>query len=278
MKCPTMYPVRLIAVVLVWMLSSLPTVLAQTVDSDGYNCLFLGHSFFAPIVKHLDAHARACGFREHQQFVVFHGGANGAPGKLWQSPKADVLQAKRLIESGRVDLIGLTSHYVGSEVTDYKRWVDLALAHNPETIFVIQAPWDIKQGKDFPTYAGSVSFILKGVHALIDELRSAYPGVTFLSVPQGGWMVELWRLYDANQLPELKEFVAENPKKAKRALFRDAFGHGGALAEKEGALLWLRVIYQVDLTRYRYDTRVGFDLKQLAQDICEADAYSKRVQ
>ncbi|MEM6885199.1 MAG: hypothetical protein AAF571_09215 [Verrucomicrobiota bacterium] len=234
----------------------------------------MGHSFFAPVVKHLDHHAQATGFTNHTQFVVFHGGANGAPGKLWRSQKPDIAKAKQMIQSGTVDLVGLTTHYVDSTFEDYQRWINLALKHNPETIFIIQAPWDIKQQKEFATYEKSTSLVMIRVNTMIDQLRAEYPENTFLSVPQGKWMVELWRLFEQDKLPELTQFVASSRQEAQGALFRDQFGHAGHLAEKEGALLWLRVIYQIDLAAYSYDTGTSYDLKQLAQQLCDENPYS----
>jgi hypothetical protein len=142
-------------------------------------------------------------------------------------------------------------------------------------MFVIQSPWDIKQGKELPEYERSTKRHHRMVQSLIQQMRDAYPENVFLSVPQGLWMVELWRLYEAEQLPELTHLVAEDKGQTRQALFADPFGHGGDLAVQEGALLWLHVIYRIDLDAYPYSTRTQYDLKALAQSICESDRYSR---
>ncbi|MEM1227469.1 MAG: EF-hand domain-containing protein [Planctomycetota bacterium] len=239
----------------------------------GYNCLFMGHSYFVPIVKHIDEHAKKLGLSHHQQYVAPSGGASGSPGRLWTSEKAGVQHAKTLLESGKVELLALTFHYEGSSLKDYRRWVDLALEHNPNTVIVIQSPWSIKNQKQLPEYSDTVTQAVQAVHAIMDELRAEFPDTTFLCVPQGQWMVELWRLFEGGQLPELTQFVGKGRGKLQQALFRDEFGHGGELAEKEGALLWLRVLYGVDLDSYPHSTNTKADLKSLAQSICDSDPY-----
>ena len=96
-----------------------------------------------------------------------------------------------------------------------------------------------------------------------------------MCVPQGRWMVELWRLRDKNELPELKLFVSKGKQQSQHALFRDEFGHGGELAQKEGALMWLRVIYGVDLKSYDYTPKTTYDLKALIQKICDENPYCR---
>ncbi len=247
----------------------------KTGREQGFNCLFMGHSFFCPIVRHIDQHASNLGLKHHQQFVAMSGGASGSPGMLWTSKKPAVLHGKKLLESGKVELLSLTGHYQGSTVEDYRRWVELAVKHNPKTIIVIQSPWVIKRNKQFAEYSKEVTQATNTSHEGIDRLREAFPDTTFLCVPQGQWMVELWRLFEADKLPELTQFVSGKKGKSQQALFRDNFGHGGELAEKQGALMWLRIIYGIELTDYEFSTQTKYDLKELAQRICDKDPYCK---
>ncbi|MEM1294790.1 MAG: hypothetical protein AAGH89_05450 [Verrucomicrobiota bacterium] len=241
---------------------------------EGYNCLFMGHSYFVHMVKNVAHHAENLGLKNHEQVVVFHGGVNGAPGNLWNSTKRDVAEAKELLTGGNVELLALTYHDVGSDLIDYKRWIDLALEHNSKTVFVIQAPWPTKKSKQFEEYETQAKENQRNIHSLIDQLRKEYPETIFMAVPQCLWMVELWKLYDDQKLPELTEFVA-NTRPAPNALFRDDFGHGGELAENEGVFLWLNVIYGIDLNAYKCETKTEYDLKALSQNICESDPYTK---
>jgi len=239
----------------------------------GYNCLFMGHSYFSHIIKNVQQHATNLGLNHHEQFDVFHGGANGAPGNLWKSPKSDVADAKSLLKTGDVELLALTAHEVASEFEDYKRWLDLALKHNPNTIVVIQAPWPKKEKKTLEQYTADAQLAQKMVYSIIDKLRKEYSGTKIMGVPQGQWMVDLWNLYEDKKLPELTQFVA-NKKPAPNALFRDNMGHGGELAEKEGVFLWLNVLYGVDLNQYKCATKTKYDLKALSQKICNNDPYT----
>ena len=248
---------------------------SKTGREKGYNCLFMGHSFFCPIVRQIDEHATNLGLKHHQQFVAMSGGASGSPGMLWTSEKPAVLHGKKLLESGKVELLALTGHYRGSTLEDYRRWVELAVKHNPKTIIVIQSPWVIKNKKELAEYSEEVAEATNTSHEGIDRLREEFPHTTFLCVPQGQWMVELWRLFEADKLPELTQFVGGGKGESQQALFRDNFGHGGELAEKQGALLWLRVIYGVELTDYEFSTKTKYDLKELAQRICDRDPYCK---
>lgn len=192
---------------------------------------------------------------------------------LWESREADVVKAKELLRSGRVDLLGLTYYYPGkgSDLSDYRKWVDLALKYNARTRFVIQSPWARYNNSSFAAYEAAVEEGLKNVHRLIDQLRAAYPGTSFYCIPQGRWMVGLWRLYNRGELPEISA-VQEAPPLT-TCLFIDKLGHGGKIPVEMGALLWLAVIYQVDLNQYGWETNTRADLKKLAQDICRSDPY-----
>lgn len=240
----------------------------------GYNCLFMGHSFFAPIAKKLADHPMRCGFPKHKQTIAFSGGKSGSPGKLWKSKRHDVMKARKLLETGTVDLLGLTFYpNVGSSITDYRKWVDLALKYNPKTRFIIQAPWAMYHNKTLEQYEADAEKHLKQIHRLIDQLRKAYPKTTFLCIPQGRWMVGLWRLYEKGKLPEVTVIKRANRSDKTSCLFMDELGHGGPLPVKTGALLWLAIIYNVDLNEYQWSTNTEYDLKQLVREIVQNDPY-----
>jgi len=240
----------------------------------GYNCLFMGHSFFAPIARSFAEYPARCGFPEHKQTIVAHGGTNGAPGSLWNSQIPDVAQARKLLESGTVDLVGLTCYPgAGSDILDYRRWVDLALTNNSKTCFIIQAPWGKYENRTLAQYEAESEEILNYVHGIIDQLRQAYPQTTFLCIPQGRWITGLWRLYEEGKLPEVSVLKRNNSADHGPWLFKDDLGHGGDVPVNTGALLWLATIYRVDLNKYQWQTNTQFDLKKLAQDIVLNDPY-----
>lgn len=249
----------------------------------GYNCLLLGHSFFVPTVGQLDDHAQSLGLTNHKQFVVKSGGASGSPGRLWNSDLPDAIHAKRLLESGNVELLAMTTHHIGSTVEDYRRWIDLAVKHNPRTVVVIQSPWDYimryperKEMHELESYAAAVEKANDAVHGVIDQLREAHPDTTFICIPQGRFMVELWRLHENNKLPEITDVLGKGSAKerAQRSIFRDKVGHAGELPQKIGPLFWLYPIYGVDPAEYKaFSTGTQLDLKPMIKQICDDDPY-----
>ena len=239
----------------------------------GEQCLFLGHSFFAPIAQSFAALPAGYGYTAHRQTVVFHGGENGAPGKLWASETPDVKAAKALLATGKVSVVGLTYYpEVGSELADYRRWVDLALAHNPRTRFVIQAPWARYQNRSRADYEAACARGLAAVQGIIEQLRAAYPQTSFRCIPQGRWMAGLWRLYDDGKLPEIKVIKRAQRTDPAPCLFMDNLGHGGDLPVRYGALLWLAAVYDLDPTKSDLKLATQADLKALARELMQDDA------
>ncbi len=239
-------------------------------SNTGYNCVLMGHSFFVPMAKQLGEHANRYGFEDHQQVVSGAGGENGSPGKLWKNLEA-TRNSREAIRSGSVNLVGLTAAAIGSELADYKRWVDFALEHNPDTSFFIMTPSPRYQDKNFKEFEEGWESIHAKIHSGIDDLRKAYPETTFFCIPQGQIKVELWRLFDEGKLPEVAELKSrDNPN-----IFRDNTGHGGQVVIKTGTLLWLASIYDADLSQYEWDPQTQTDLKALAQKIAQDDPYTK---
>ena len=255
----------------------------ETARKKGYNCLLLGHSFFVPTVGQLDDHAQSLGLTNHEQFIVKSGGGSGSPGRLWSSGKRDATHAKRLLESGNVELLAMTAHHIGSTVEDYKRWVDLAVKHNPRTVVVIQSPWaylmrypERKEMHELESYTAAVKRANDAVHGVIDQLRKAYPDTTFICIPQGQFMVELWRLHENDKLPEITDVLGKGDarERAQHSIFRDKVGHAGELPQKIGPLFWLYPIYGVDPAEYEaFSTGTQLDLKPLVKQICDNDPY-----
>ncbi len=244
---------------------------AEREASKGESCLFLGHSFFCPVVRHLPDHTEPLGLEAHEQMIVFHGGKSGSPGLMWKSPKNDISRAKAWLQTGEVDLVAMTFHSDGeSRFEDYQLWVALALEHNPDTRFLIQSTWPFKRDRTLAEFEAFALEIEKSVLTIRDQLREAYPGKKFGCVPQGRWMVELWRLHEGGKLPELTGLMPEAKAKDPSCLFRDHLGHGGELALKEGVLLWLAAIYSVDLGEYEYEAACEADVKKLASSILES--------
>ncbi|MEM9368800.1 MAG: hypothetical protein AAGD07_22645 [Planctomycetota bacterium] len=129
--------------------------------SQGYNCVFMGHSFFN-LVKGLPTLAKKAGLTRHRQQFVFLGGPMGTPGWFWDVDETRS-ELQRLLKKGDVDLLGMTycssipgaRHEPKVAVADYRRWVDFALRQNPNTRFYIGTPWPTFPDEPDEVYASN---------------------------------------------------------------------------------------------------------------------------
>ena len=257
-------------VVLCFALSGASSAEDHAKPNNGYNCVLMGHSFFVPMARQLEEHAKRCGFEDHQQVVSGAGGEKGSPGALWKNlPRTK--NSREAIRSGPVNLVGFTAAGSGSELADYKTWIDFALEHNSKTSFFIMAPSSRYQDKRFEEFEEAWENTHARIHGLIDTLRKDYTKTTFFCIPQGQVKVELWRLFNKGNLPEVAQLKSrDNP-----SIFRDNIGHGGEVVIKTGTLLWLATIYKTDLAQYEWDPQTKTDLKALAQKIAQDDPYTQ---
>ncbi len=246
--------------------------IANTPDQQtkGYNCLFMGHSFFAPIAKAFDSHPARAGFTEHQQTVVFRGGPNGSPAALWNNRSSQVEDAKSALKSGEIDLLALTYYPLMSSIDDYRKWIDLALENNKKTIIVIHFPWPRYMDRTLEQYEFMNRLKLSYLIWVMKELKEQYPGTDFRCIQQGRWMIGLWKAFEEGKLAEISVVKRAGWRDRNKCLFRDTLGHGGKIPIELGALLWLATIYEVDLEKYEWDTNVGFDVKKLAKEIYQS--------
>jgi hypothetical protein len=235
--------------------------------------LFMGHSFFIPIADKFKQHPPRCGFPGYRQFVVGAGGDQGAPGNMWKRiPAADPV--RKLIEAGQVDVIVMTYYpNVASELSDYERWVDYSLKYNPRTQFYIVAPWPTYNQTslaDFEKMGEKHYAILLGI---IDQLQKKYPDQKFTLIPQGLGVVELRRRFEKGEIPELAGLCKqEASNKEGEFLFVDKLGHGDRMIHTLSQLIWLAVIFKVDVRNYDWDT--GYkktDLKTLAWQVAQGN-------
>lgn len=217
---------------------------------NGYDSLFIGHSFFRPFAEAMADHAPNAGFTDHTQDVVFSGGATGAPEALWNNTsKRTEIQA--ILDQGDVDLFGMTIHGDYPTTTGYENWIDYALAQNPDTKFFVAFPWlPYPSTMDSTTYANEwMDAYTTGGYGLIDDLRAMYPGTNIYLIPYGGAGALLYNRYDAGQLPDVTAVTGN----ASSSIFTDNLGHAGDILKELGALVWLDAIYDVDLATYDYD-------------------------
>jgi len=232
-----------------------------------YNSLFVGHSFFIPIADGFQEHAHRAGFIDHTQQTFFAGGAGGAPQALWENDSSrNAIQD--ILNSGDIDLFGMTYHFDYPGIEGYVNWVEYALQQNPDTKFFIGVPWAAYPGNaDSATYRSNWDmFHLQTIHGLMDTLAADYPDNDFYCIPYGQGAIELYSLFESGELSDVETLIREN---GSEAIFTDSLGHPDDILITLGQLIWLSAIYGFDLNDYDYDTGYVCDLKGIAQDIID---------
>ena len=237
----------------------------------GYNTLFMGHSFFAPIARQIPIHMTQLGNSDHSQHVESSPGETGTPIALWEDEEhRNNVQA--ILNTGEVELFGMTAN---PTIEGYTLWIDYALSKNPNTRIVIGTPW-----LDFPAdYSDATSYentIINGIDSKIqvdvDELRIRYPDAKIISLPYAFAAIELRHMFEAGQLPSVTELIGNNPQ---TSLFTDqkGHGHGNGLLLDLAEFIWLSHIYDIDLDTYNYSAGHNIDLKEVAKSILDKYAY-----
>jgi hypothetical protein len=233
----------------------------------GYKTLLFGHSFFNPMAMNIQGHAHAAGFTDHETIRFSAGGANGAPMAFWNNDAVRP-QIQAELDSGDIDLVGMTYYPSYPSIDGYRNWVQYALDKNPDTRFFIALPWNTypasvtaaQYESDYQTFHPQIT------HAFIDTLRTEFPGVDFYCIPYGLSAVELRNLYADGTLTGNGD-VSTLQGSANTAIFTDNLGHAGDILVELSSLVWLEAIYGVDLSSYDYDPGYTTDLKALASDI-----------
>ncbi len=238
--------------------------IAAEVPNPGFNSLFVGHSFFRPFAEGMPSYSAATGIAGHSQTIVFSGGASGAPLALWNNAtKRAEIQA--VLDTGNVELFGMTYEPTYPTTEGYENWIDYALARNPNTRLALALPWpDFPENYDAATLANGWLLWHSTVwHPFIDSLRALYPGVDIFCIPYGQSALELRNLFATGNLPDVNVLTGASGD----AIFVDAKGHPGDILRDLGRLVWLNAIYDVDLSTYSYGPYYTTDLKAIAQSI-----------
>ena len=107
-------------------------------QTQGYNMLLIGNSFFRPYAEKLDELAVEAGFENHTRTRITRGGDNGRPINFWQDSNSNEhLQIKATLDQGNVDFFGMTAGHEPEDRTErHRAWINYALQNNPDiTIF-----------------------------------------------------------------------------------------------------------------------------------------------
>jgi hypothetical protein len=243
-------------------------------ETQGYNMLLMGHSYFKPYANKIGELAINAGFINHNQTFIFSSGTSGFPISLWNDTGTKNQQIKNKLDAGNVDVFGMAadSRGLNESFEGTKNWIAYALQNNPEiTVFLsISSPnqpdnWEqTAQQSGFATVQESfAAHTNQNVHiALIDRLRAEFPSTNIFSIPTGKASIALWQMYKDSLLLDNIAYIGL----FETSLFTDTHGHQGEITTSAGALMWLKGIYNVDLTTNDFDTGFNTDLHTIAQD------------
>jgi len=257
----------------------------QQIQTQGYNMLLIGNSFFKPYADHLSNLATQANLNEHRSTVVKRGGENGRPINLWNDSNTEEHQLiKSTLDQGNIEIFGMTSGYdIGSDnpTEGHSAWIRYALQNNPNIIiFIAIGSFDFPNGDsngtrpDWDTFASDNGFnsiqefydyyINERIHKeIVDKLRLEFPSTKIFTIPTGWATKNLAQMNLDNEL--LDDISMFGPKSS--SIFTDEKGHQGQIVIETGTMIWLNSIYNVDLSSFNYDTGFNTDLNTIAQDI-----------
>ena len=274
--------------ILILILSCTKDETPQQIQTQGYNMLLIGNSFFKPYADHLDNLASEANLNEHISTVVKRGGELGRPINLWNDSNTEEHQLiKSTLDQGNIEVFGMTSGYdIDSENPNegHSAWIQYALQKNPNIIiFIAIGSFDFPNGDsnstrpDWDTFASDNGFnsiqefydyyINEVIHKeIVDELRLEFPSTKIFTIPTGWATKNLAQMKLDNEL--LDDISIVGPKSS--SIFTDEKGHQGQIVIETGTMVWLNIIYNVDLSSFNYDTGFTTDLNAIAQDIIDS--------
>lgn len=250
---------------------------AQITETEGYNMLLIGNSFFRPYAEKLDDLSLLAGFEKHSSIRITRGGENGRPINFWNdSNTTGHLEIKAALETGNIDIFGMTAGHEPEDRTEgHRAWINYAIQHNPDiTIFIaipqidFPAYWPERaQEYGFDTIEELYNYFVNDlVHQeMVDQLRNEFPTTKIFTIPTGWTSVDLDQKNSNNEL--LDDISRFGPQPT--SLFTDTKGHQGDIIRETGSLLWLASIYKVDLLAFSYDTGFNTNLHEIAKQIID---------
>jgi len=260
----------------------------QQIQTQGYNMLLMGNSFFRPYADHLNNLAIQADLNEHNSTVVNRGGELGRPINLWNDSNTEEHNLiKSTLDQGNIEVFGMTSGYdIDSDnpTEGHSSWIQYALQNNPNIIiFIAIGSFDFPNGDsngtrpDWDTFASDNGFnsiqefydyyINEVIHKeIVDKLRLEFPSTKIFTIPTGWATKNLAQMNLDNEL--LDDISMVGPKSS--SIFTDEKGHQGQIVIETGTMIWLNSIYNVDLSSFNYNTGFTTDLHAIAQDIIDS--------
>ena len=260
----------------------------QQIQTQGYNMLLMGNSFFRPYADHLNNLAIQADLNEHNSTVVNRGGELGRPINLWNDSNTEEHNLiKSTLDQGNIEVFGMTSGYdidSNNPTEGHSSWIQYALQNNPNIIiFIAIGSFDFPNGDsngtrpDWDTFASDNGFnsiqefydyyINEVIHKeIVDKLRLEFPSTKIFTIPTGWATKNLAQMNLDNEL--LDDISMVGPKSS--SIFTDEKGHQGQIVIETGTMIWLNSIYNVDLSSFNYNTGFTTDLHAIAQDIIDS--------
>jgi hypothetical protein len=261
--------------ILLFILSCTKNENPQQIQTQGYNILLIGNSFFKPYAEKLDNLSIIAGFENHSSTRITRGGENGRPINFWNdSDSNEHQQIKAALDAGNIDVFGMTAgHETDNRIEGHRLWINYALQNNPNiTIFIaipqidFPADWEERaQEYGFNTIQELYDYFVNDIvhNEMVDILRIEFPSTKIFTIPTGWISVYLDQMNINNEL--LDNITRFGPQPT--SLFVDNKGHQGDIIRETGSLLWLNNIYGVDLSTFSYETGFNTDLHEIAKQI-----------
>ena len=255
--------------------------LEETLETQGYNMLLIGNSFFKPYAQKLDEMAVDAGFVNHISTRITRGGDNGRPINFWNdSDSAEHSIIKATLDQGDINIFGMTAGHDFDNPTDriegHRAWINYALQNNPNIKIFIAIPqidfpadWEQRaQEYGFDTIQELYDYFVNDIvhNEMVDILRIEFPSTKIFTIPTGWTSVNLDQMNINNEL--LDDITRFGPQST--SLFVDNKGHQGDIVRETGSLLWLNNIYGVDLNTFSYETGFNTDLHEIAKQISDS--------
>ena len=247
----------------------------QPIQTQGYNMLLIGNSFFKPYAEKLDDLSILAGFENHNSTRITRGGENGRPINFWNdSNTSEHQQIKATLDQGNIDIFGMTAGHEPEDPTEgHRAWINYSLQNNPNIIIFIAIPqidfpadWEQRaQEYGFETIQELYDYFVNDIvhHQIVDQLRIEFPSTKIFTIPTGWTSVKLDQMNENNEL--LDDISRFGPQST--SLFVDPKGHQGDIIRETGTMLWLSSIYGVNLSNFTYDTGFNTNLHEIAKQI-----------
>ena len=248
----------------------------EDVNKDDHNVLYIGHSFGRRFAESLETYAHTAEETNHATYIVFSGGASGAPDQLW-ADTTDRALIKDFLDTGEIDVLIMICCSIEFVETggqsDEAVWnfTDYAVKTNPNIRIGLSMPW-----KDYPADYANVEEHRNGTDEAYDgwvnlstDLAADYPSTEVFTFHHGAVVYELRAMYEAGDLDsDVKQLSGAKAT----SIFTDTKGHAGEITIETGTYMWLHAVYGVDPMAMPANPNYDADLRQIAKTVIEEEA------